>query len=151
MTRISESLHVEVLGTTAVTRICAMAKQVFGPVSFADVGIDGFIEVCFDGAPTGFLAGVQIKSGPSYVGRDAFLLRADRDHYGYWLRCAFPVLGVVYDPKTDTARWVREVRSLDYKQSSWEQDHTREFLDETAAGPHRCSKACRGAGVGRRS
>jgi hypothetical protein len=58
------------------------------------------------GAATGQFVDVQTKSGSSYVTGSAYLFRGDAAHVMHWARCRFPVLGVVFDPQSEIARWV---------------------------------------------
>ncbi len=71
-----------------------------------DVGLDGTIEIVIDEAPIGYSISTQIKSGPSYMRGDKFVLPADKRHFEYWRSQPLPVCGFVYDPTSDTARWV---------------------------------------------
>ncbi len=94
-------------GVEFVRRVAAESGCIYRPFESADVGIDGALEFVNDtGEPTGDLILVQIKSGPSYVKAGRFFLRADRNHFETWLRYAMPVVGIVYDPGSDEARWV---------------------------------------------
>jgi hypothetical protein len=43
----------------------------FRPQPTADVGIDAQAEVVLDGLPSGWLLGLQIKTGPSWLGEPA--------------------------------------------------------------------------------
>ncbi len=107
MPNVTTNSHVERLGIAELTRICAQAHQIFREVHFRDVGIDGFIEIVLNGEATGVLVGVQIKSGTSYVSenKERFLFPTDRAHLLYWAGCAFPVIGVIYDPSSGRTAW----------------------------------------------
>lgn len=108
MTRIFDSSHKEKLGVAEVIRICARARTIFRPTSIDDVGIDGFIEFVEDGEATGVMAGVQIKSGGSFINKSGnkFTFKADQDHFAYWARCSFPVIGIVFSPDYEKAIWL---------------------------------------------
>lgn len=96
------------LGVNFVDRVCSRGRTVFREVSKHDVGIDGFIEFVERGHATGIHVGVQVKSGRSFVSDDGnrFTFAADREHFGYWARCSFPVVGIVYSPHYDRAVWL---------------------------------------------
>ena len=108
MTKLLASAHIEKLGVAEVMRVCANARMVFRPVTTDDVGVDGFLELLEDGIATGMIAGVQIKSGDSFVDKDGLKFRfvSDQPHFGYWARCAFPVVGVVFSPKHNRSVWL---------------------------------------------
>lgn len=108
MTHVPQSAFTEEAGVLYVQRVCNEANQVFREVLRRDVGIDGFLEVCEDGAPAGKLIGFQIKSGDSFLSADgsAATFKADKPHFGYWATCHFPVIGVVYLPKLGRAVWL---------------------------------------------
>lgn len=108
MTTVAATAHTEEKGVLYVRKVCNEANQVFREVTARDVGIDGFLEVCEDGAPAGKLIGFQIKSGDGFLTQDerAVVFRADKPHFAYWARCHFPVIGVVYVPKLEVAVWV---------------------------------------------
>lgn len=108
MTKVAPSAFTEEKGVLHVKSVCNAANQVFREVVFRDVGIDGFIEVCEDGAAAGKLIGVQIKSGDAFLSADGrtAVFKADKPHFGYWARCHFPVIGVLYLPRLDKAVWI---------------------------------------------
>jgi|SRR5665213_1023172 len=71
-----------------------------------DVGNDAFIEFVVDEAATGCCIAAQIKSGQSYTRNGRFLLSVDEKHFEYWRSHSLPFCGFVYDPVSDTARWI---------------------------------------------
>lgn len=81
---------------------------IFRETSSSDIGIDGQIElVDKDGSATGMLAGVQIKSGDSFVDhkKRIFTFKASKEHYKYWANLTIPSIGIVFSPKLKTAAW----------------------------------------------
>ena len=92
-----------------------------------DYGIDAHVEP-FDGPhrPTGSLAALQIKSGPSYFrekATDGWWYRGTKKnlrHLPYWLNHVLPVLIVIYDPRSRTLYWqhVTEERVV-YTDTAW--------------------------------
>lgn len=106
MTKPSKNMFVGDLGLVDVRKRCCQAEQIFREVTFADVGVDAFIEVVLEGAASGVLIGVQVKAGPSFVDDGRFRFPADREHVAYWNRCAFPMIGVVHDARTDRSVWL---------------------------------------------
>ena len=71
-----------------------------------DFGSDAFIEFVVDQASTGCCIATQIKSGPSYIRNGRFVLPADQKHFEYWRNHFLPFCGFVYDPVSDSVRWV---------------------------------------------
>jgi hypothetical protein len=98
---------------TASAGVCHIGKVTFGAGSLFhevdqknDIGNDAFIEFVVDQASTGCCIATQIKSGASYIRNGRFVLPADEDHFEYWRNHSLPVCGFVYDPASDSARWV---------------------------------------------
>ena len=86
----------------------SMSGMIFRETSSSDVGVDGQIElVDDDGSATGMLAGVQIKSGNSFVDckEKAFSFKSSREHYKYWEKLKIPTIGIVFSPELETASW----------------------------------------------
>ncbi|MEH1948618.1 MAG: DUF4365 domain-containing protein [Nostoc sp.] len=139
MTRVPHSSHTEKLGVAEVIRICAKARTIFRQTSTDDVGIDGFIELVENGAATGVIAGVQIKSGGSFLDDTGtrFTFKADQEHFGYWARCSFPVIGIVFSPDYEKAIWL-DITSLssDERIVNGPYSLTIEYSDKTAFTPY---------------
>lgn len=94
-------------GVAHIQKIVAAANSIFHPIHQEnDVGIDGIIEFVVEGRTTGCCVGVQIKSGESYLRNDRFFLNAGPDHISYWRKHLLPIAGIIYDPRSDGARWV---------------------------------------------
>lgn len=108
MTTIAETDHTERIGIAELMKICAQASQIFREVNLHDVGIDGFIEIALDGAATGVLIGVQVKSGDSFANKEGsrFRIQTDRSHLLYWSGCSFPVIGVIHAPSSSRTVWI---------------------------------------------
>lgn len=138
MTHILGTAHTEKLGVAKVQSICARARTIFRTVTTDDVGIDGFIEVVEDANATGVIAGVQIKSGDSFVDTEGLRFRfvSDQAHFGYWARCSFPVIGIVFSPKHNKAVWI-DLTGLATDKRIVEGSYTItvEYTDETAFNP----------------
>lgn len=138
MTHIADTAHTEKLGVAKVQSVCAKARTIFRAITTDDVGIDGFIEVVEDGNATGIIAGVQIKSGESFVDSEGihFTFKSDQAHFGYWARCSFPVIGVVFSPKHKKAVWL-DLTDLatDKRIVGGPYSLTVEYTDETAFTP----------------
>jgi len=138
MTHVLRSSHTEKLGVAEVQRILAKARTIFRATSTDDVGIDGFLELVEDGAATGIIAGVQIKSGQSFVDEAGirFTFKADREHFGYWARCSFPVIGIVFSPDHEKSVWF-DLTSLstDSRITNGPYSINLEYSSETAFTP----------------
>jgi Domain of unknown function (DUF4365) len=87
---------------------CSMAGIIFRETPNTDVGIDGQIELVDDeNKATGMMAGIQVKSGDSFVDPETktFTFRAERKHFEYWKRFCLPVIGIVFSPTLMKAAW----------------------------------------------
>lgn len=74
-----------------------------------DYGIDGQIEICEEGLPTGRLLGVQIKCGKSWFARrseQGYLYTGSMRHLEYWIAYSIPVILILYHPEKRQAFWV---------------------------------------------
>ena len=90
-----------------VAKIVTASNSIFHSVHQEnDIGNDAFIEFILSRTPLGCIVAAQIKSGDSYIRNGKFILPADAPHFEYWRSLPLPVCGVVYDPTSDTARWV---------------------------------------------
>jgi hypothetical protein len=81
----------------------------------ADVGIDGQIEyVTPEGAATGRIVAIQIKSGPSFLKEKdgSWVFYPDQKHKFYWERFPLPVLIVIHDPEKGISYWQDARRAL---------------------------------------
>lgn len=107
MTRVSPQVATSQVGVALILKTCARAGQVWRETPHTDIGLDGQIEFLDAGRGTGALVGVQVRTGASYVSDDrvTFYVNADRAHFEYWSACTIPVIGIVVDPRTETARW----------------------------------------------
>jgi hypothetical protein len=94
-------------GVHHVAKITSAANCIFHPIAQEnDLGLDAYIEFIVDQEATGCCIGVQIKSGESYVRRDQFTMPCTKSHNAYWRSHVLPIAGILYDPKTESARWV---------------------------------------------
>lgn len=83
-----------------------------------DVGNDAYIEFILEHQTAGCCIAAQIKSGASYVSNDLFSIPSDSAHRQYWRTHILPVVGIVYNPESDIARWVDLTKYLkDYKET----------------------------------
>jgi tetratricopeptide (TPR) repeat protein len=74
-----------------------------------DRGIDGHIEICEKGKPTGKLIAVQSKGGESYFYRsrdENLTLSLKLKHLSYWNEFALPVIVIGYLPSEQVSYWV---------------------------------------------
>lgn len=88
--------------------ISSLAGLLFREMPPPDVGIDGLLELVDENEKaTGLLAGLQIKSGDSFVNikTKVFSLKAEPKSFEYWSRFNLPVIGVVYSPSLNKAVW----------------------------------------------
>jgi len=84
------------------------AGHIVRPLTAHDVGIDGEIEFCFRGTPTGARLAYQLRAGASYLSSmtDAeFRVRVDSRHLRYWCCVNLPVLLIYYHPESDELVW----------------------------------------------
>lgn len=95
-------------GVDFVRSTCTKARQFFLVRTCQDIGFDGQIEfINKDLEPTGAVCYVQCKSGVSFISEAGeYVLRADSCHFETWSRQVIPVIGIVYNPHRNDARWV---------------------------------------------
>jgi hypothetical protein len=94
-------------GVHHVGKVVASSNCIFHQVHQEnDVGNDGFIEFTINEEAIGCCIAVQIKAGESYVRGGRYSIPADAKHFEYWRSLNLPVAGIVYDPSSDSARWV---------------------------------------------
>jgi len=138
LTRFLDSFYTERSGVAEVRSVCEKARSFFREITVGDVGIDGFIEVFEVGHPTGVMAGVQIKSGDSYVNEQGTKFRfvSDQNHFGYWARCSVPVIGIVHSPNHGRSVWLDLTGMCDDKRIvEGPYSETIEYTDETDFTP----------------
>src|SRR5438445_11602431 len=73
-----------------------------------DVGIDGDIEFCQEGRPTGARLAFQLKAGPSYISsinETEIRVRIESKHLRYWCCVNLPVLLIYYHQETVELVW----------------------------------------------
>ncbi len=104
----------ERLGVNAVAEAVARLGLIWRETPSADVGIDGQIEyVTAEGAATGRMVAVQIKSGPSFLKeKDGnWVFYPEQKHRFYWERFPLPVLVILHDPSRGISYW-QDVRRI---------------------------------------
>jgi hypothetical protein len=84
-----------------------------------DVGVDAQIELCHrPEEPSGFVLGVQVKAGASYVRNETestFTFYPSIEDLQYWRSYALPIYLVVYHPARDVAYWLDIKKACDDK------------------------------------
>ncbi len=94
-------------GVHHVAKIVSANNSVFQLIAQEnDIGNDAYIEFVLNQRSTGCCIAAQIKSGESYRRNGSFAIPSDLAHRQYWRNHILPVAGIVYDPVTDTARWI---------------------------------------------
>jgi hypothetical protein len=81
---------------------------VFREQPTSDFGVDAHVELVGDGAPTGRLLGVQVKSGPSHFSepyKDGWIFRPSSRHMAYWLNHSLPMTLLLVDVDNETIYW----------------------------------------------
>lgn len=104
-------------GVSAVSRVVASHGSIFRETpQQTDIGVDGFLEPVFKERPFGILAGLQIKSGESYVAADgeSFKVAIDEKHIKYWQSLPMPILVVCYRPSEERLAFALVHDSLDH-------------------------------------
>jgi Domain of unknown function (DUF4365) len=72
-----------------------------------DLGNDAYVEFVVEECATGCCVTLQIKSGSSYrTASGGYAFQSDRDHFEYWASHTLPVVGIIFDPGTQSASWV---------------------------------------------
>jgi hypothetical protein len=118
------SSAVERIGVATV--LLAVERElgwIFREQPISDFGIDAHLEIVENGAPTGRLIGVQIKSGSSYLSErrsDSFIYRGSNEHLDYWTGHSLPVLVVLCDTNTRECYWQSvEVGKIKRTKDAW--------------------------------
>jgi hypothetical protein len=94
-------------GVFHAAKIVSASNSIFQVVDQQnDIGVDAYIEFTIEESSTGCCIAAQIKSGRSYIKNGHFTLPAVQSHFEYWRSHTLPVVGIVYDPDSDSARWV---------------------------------------------
>lgn len=96
-------------GLNTVATIVNRMGCTWRPTPNDDYGIDGEIEINKDGAPTGKIMKVQIKSGSSYVKNlttTKFDFYADEDDVEYWIGSNIPVILIIVDRSHNIRHWI---------------------------------------------
>jgi len=95
-------------GLNFVRTVVNNCGAIFRIIAESDVGIDGYIEFVDSGEATGFIVGVQVKSGASYIDREKneYIIKSDLAHLRYWASSIVPVVGIVYDVERRVAGWI---------------------------------------------
>ena len=95
-------------GLNYVRMVVNDCRAIFRSIGESDVGIDGYIEFVDAEEVTGFIVGVQVKSGNSYVDREKneYIIKSDHAHIRYWANSIVPIAGIVYDSERGVAGWV---------------------------------------------
>lgn len=100
----------ERLGINAIEQIVLKELQwIFREQPIADMGIDAHIETVTNGAPTGQLLALQIKTGASHFHDtgDALVYYGNTVHIDYWRGHSLPVLLVAHLPETNQTYWIQ--------------------------------------------
>lgn len=103
------------LGIHAVAAILTAMRWAFREQTTSDFGIDAQAEkLGDDGAPTGQLIAIQIKSGASWFRRrgNDYVFYGNERHKAYWTKHALPVFIVLHNPDTQLTLWQRVERQL---------------------------------------
>jgi hypothetical protein len=94
-------------GIHHIAKVVNQANCIFQSIDQQnDVGLDGYIELIVDEHATGCCLAAQVKSGASYCKDGDWEIPSDSKHVTYWKSHLLPVCGIVYDPASDSARWV---------------------------------------------
>jgi hypothetical protein len=100
---------VEAAGIDHVQQVTHREEHIFRRVYEEDVGVDAQIELCHDAdEPSGFVVGVQIKAGESYIRNETkqtFTFYPAPEDLQYW-RSSLPIYLVVYHPERAVAYWL---------------------------------------------
>lgn len=72
----------------------------------ADYGRDLNVDITAASRITGGVIGVQVKGGSSFHRKGRWVIPATSTDWGYWRASTVPVIGMTWDPATNTIRWV---------------------------------------------
>jgi len=107
-THYSQSARTGDEGIDFIRLTCTRSNALFLERPRQDIGIDGHIELLNQsGEPTGAIAFVQAKAGLSYISNAGnYQIKTDKVHFETWSKYTSPVIGIVYNPSAQDARWV---------------------------------------------
>ena len=117
----------ERLGILAVDTIATREfKWIFREQTVLDMGIDAHLETVDDGAPTGRLIALQIKTGASYFDEQSatsIVFRGKNTHLEYWTKHALPVVVILHDPEKNESYWeVVTTKRVVKTENAWKLD-----------------------------
>ncbi|REC47569.1 DUF4365 domain-containing protein [Chryseobacterium pennipullorum] len=132
----------ERIGVNAVEGIFLKKfNWIFRDQPISDMGIDAQVEVVANGAPTGILICLQIKTGESHftINEEKLTYYGKLKHMEYWKNHSLPVLLVAHLPGSDETYWVHvNTKNIMLTNTSWKidipksQKLSERFLSEIA-------------------
>jgi hypothetical protein len=72
----------------------------------ADYGRDLNVDITSASRITGGIIGVQVKGGNSFRRGEQWVIPATPTDWHYWRSSTLPLIGMTWDPESDTVRWV---------------------------------------------
>lgn len=72
----------------------------------ADYGRDLNVDITAMSQITGGIIGVQVKGGSSFHRKGRWVIPATPTDWDYWRSSTVPIIGMTWDPATNTIRWV---------------------------------------------
>lgn len=112
----SGNAQIEREGILATAAACNRLGLIWRDVLQEDVGVDGTVELTLEAFPTGKLAGVQVKSGKSYIRtetEESFKFCPSAADLDYWRRLTLPLFLVIYDPRSVNLFWLDVQRYME--------------------------------------
>lgn len=120
--RVRQTRKAERAAVNAVRSLLEAHDLVFQEVDQSnDYGKDAYVDLTVDGQLSGQVIALQIKGGSTYVRADGFVIPCDREHASFWLNSSLPVIGIVYDPRSQGLYWenlTRYLREIDHLPTS---------------------------------
>lgn len=117
MTEVSQTSITGKIGVNAFKSLIEAKGSLYHIIAQEnDLGIDARIEICQNRKPIGVSFFVQVKSGTSYFRNGKGYIQSDKRHFEYWDTAIVPVIGILYDTKTEKLYWVnisKHLKSLD--------------------------------------
>lgn len=98
----------------------------------ADYGRDLNVDITTASRITGGIVGVQVKGGSSYHRRGRWVIPATPADWVYWRASTLPVIGMTWDPATNSIRWVNLTQQARSHVHLAEKSYDYEFQDDRA-------------------
>jgi len=99
----------------------------------ADYGRDLNVDITAASRITGGIVGVQVKGGSSFHRRGRWVVPATPTDWEYWRGSTLPVIGMTWDPATNSIRWVNLTQRARSRVHVAEESYDYELQDDAVS------------------